>query len=811
MKKSDSKKNGAPSVSLKDKLSLLSGDGDWRTHSLSKAKIEAVEMHDGPLGLRKPANSLTSGNDPSASSMPATCFPAPCLTACSWDPKLLSEMGKCMAAEAIDQETDVVLAPGVNIKRNPLCGRNFEYLSEDPYLAGKMAAGFIRGVQAEGVGASLKHFACNNQENRRFTYSAEVDERTLREIYLKPFEIAVKEARPWTVMCSYNRINGVYASENKWLLHDILRNEWGYDGCVISDWGAVLDPSVSDSAGLDLEMPCHSDRVPYLRRAMRRGLLPSDKVDAEARHVIALSQKAASKPEPKQKYDYSISAKICEKVILKSLILAKNHGRILPLSSYEDCCVIGGFAKTPRYQGSGSSRVNANHLMSFYDAANAAGPNGKPLPYAQGYPMKKGESADALCVDAVDLASQHKTVLLFLGIPDEWEAEGYDRVSMRLPKAQYDLFDAIYSQNTRIIVVLMTGSPVELPFYGKAEAFLVAYLTGQEGGSAIDEILRGKANPCGKLAETWPLRYSDVPSANFYQSQSDISLYKESLFVGYRYYLTAHRDVLYPFGHGLSYASYRYSNLHINRSEIGIDEVLKGSFSIKNTGKTKGEEIYQIYIRPLTPQIMKPFRELRSFGKVKLFAGRTKRQMFSLPYSAFSHFDPDKKSWEVEAGDYLIEIGSSSLNIKLQAKVHVDSSYAPIDQKAIYPSYFSFKREGSFAVTEEEFISMLGHLPSDDILRTGKCFNMNSPVGDLAKTFIGKKLISPEIEKAYNPDLPDEVNASRKAMMLQSPIRMAAVTDIGEKKAMAIVALSNKRLLSALLVFLFGWPRQKAK
>jgi beta-glucosidase len=801
------KKNSLVSkMTLKEKVTLLSGDGDWTTHGIPVVGIFPVEMHDGPLGLRKPLNPEEIGDNPSASSVPATCFPAPCLSACAWDPSLIEEMGKCMAWETIDQKTNIILAPGVNIKRNPLCGRNFEYLSEDPLLAGKLGASLIFGIQSEGIGVSLKHFACNNQETRRLTCSSEVDERALREIYLKPFEIAVKEAQPWTVMCSYNLINGVFSSNNKWLLVDVLKKEWNFQGCVISDWGAVNDPVEAHANGLDLEMPCHQNRKAILIRAVKENQLPVEVLDDEVTRLTDLAKRAFAISFQTDSYDYSVSRKICNKVIEQSAVLAKNENNILPLASYSDCCVIGAFAKCPRYQGAGSSHVHPRNLVSFLDATKNALGDSNFLPFAKGYPSQSFEDPVSLLDEAVALASQYKTVLLFLGLRDEDESEGFDRKHMNLPGDQLKLFDAIYAKNQNIIVVLSTGSALELPFADKAQAILIAYLTGEAGGESINKLLSGKINPSGRLAETWPLVYNDVPSASFFPGTNNLSLYKESIFVGYRYYLTARKSVLYPFGFGLSYTSHEYSNLKLSAGSLKEKKKIKVSFSLANTGKVDGKEVIEVYISENNPKTLKPLRELKFFTKIDTLAGKTKKVSFEIPYSSFAHYDVVSHSEKVEGGQYNIEIGRSCQDIVLSAPITIVSDFVPVDRREISPSYYALRETGSLGVSDQEFEALMGRKISLDAF-SGLPYNFNTSLGAISNTFIGSRIKTAVLKSYFNPEYTQEGNDNNAEMVLESPLRFALMVGIKEKIIMALIDWLNKHRFRAIWKLMF-WRRK---
>jgi beta-glucosidase len=790
-------------LSLRQKVRLIYGDGDWHTHGLKKPVIAAVEMHDGPSGLRKPISDPKKG-DLVGASIPSTCFPAPCLTACSWDPLLLEDMGENVAHECIAEKTDIILGPGVNIKRNPLCGRNFEYLSEDPLLAGKMAAGFINGVQSQGVGVSLKHFAANNQEYRRFNYSAEVDERALHEIYLRPFEIAIKDANPWTVMCSHNRINGVCSSDNDWLLKEILRKEWGYTGVVMSDWGATNDPVLSHNHGLDLEMPCHENRQHLLLKSVRKGTLKYADLNDEATRMVTLSLRAQTRPAQTKAFNSGIAHQSALEVAEKSIVLAKNCGDILPLKGLDNVCLIGALAKQFRYQGGGSSHVVPKNLVTLYGALNEGRETGKEIKYEPGYPLSEKENAKALLLSAVDLASTHQNVILCLGLPESYETEGFDRHDMCLPNEQYALVDALYSVNKNLIVVLLSGSPVELPFLDKIQALILAYLSGEAGGEALKKILLGEVNPSGKLAETWPIHYLDVANKEFYPGSGDVSPYKESVFVGYRYYCTAEKAVAFPFGHGLSYTEFKYSDFMVSKEQVKAGGILKVSMKITNAGKRDGEETVQLYVSARNGKVFKPKRELRAFSKVSVDAGKSKLVVFTVPYSAFSHYDMATKGFEVEGGQYLIEIGASCEDIRLSGFVEVLSSYQGVDKRPLLPSYYNLTRLGNFRVSDDEFEELLGHSMLVEHDRHHRPFTLNSTLEEISGTFIGKKMKTFVQKTSFVPERSQKENDDYFKMMMDSPLRMAGMAGLSEKKLLALLAMANGHPLKALFELQFG-------
>jgi beta-glucosidase len=789
-------------MSLEEKASLLSGDGTWKIKGSAKYGFKPVIVHDGPCGLRKADEDAP--DDASIGSLPATCFPSSCLLACSWDPALLEKVGQGIAYECIANQTDVILGPGVNIKRNPLCGRNFEYFSEDPLLAGKLAVGYINGVQKQGVGVSLKHFALNNQETHRFSYSAVCDSRAMREIYLKPFEIAVREAQPWTIMCSYNKINGCYSSDNEWLLTDILRKEWGFAGLVESDWGATNNSVYSHASGMDVEMPCYEKYAKPIARAIRKGQLSASRITEEAERVVALSLKCQHKIGPQNAFNEGMAFEVAKEAAEKSIVLLKNDGDLLPIGGLKGCCVIGALAKTPRYQGAGSSRVNPKKLVDFLSAANASRSSGNEIPFAMGYRLHDSDGdPKAMALEAVDLAHASKTVILFLGLPEEYEAEGFDRLNMLLPVEQIDLFNAIYKVNKNIVVVLSCGAPVELPFASQARSIVLGYLAGEATGPAIYDILTGVANPSGKLPETWPLHYNDVPSQSFYPLTGDNSLYKESIFVGYRYYLSAKRDVLYPFGFGLSYTSFAYSDLKVTPDVLTAKGQLSISFKITNTGKKEGEEVAELYIGSNSAKSLIPARELRFFTKINLKPGKSATVKTTISFSDFSHYDMIGERFEVEEGTYSIDVGSSSSNISLSAPVVVKSAYKVTDRRGQLSTYYNLPNKGFLLINDEEFEALLGYpIPVASRPKKQK-YTLASSLRDISGTWIGKKVIGVAEKKIVAPGTTEQQKQQLMDMTLDAPLRFVTMMGLKVRVGVALADLANKRPLKAVFDYLF--------
>ena len=774
---------------LYERVDLLFGDGWWKVRGIPTLGIKGIEMHDGPLGLRIPNDQQIPGM---GKSLPATCFPAPALLACSFDKNLMAEYGDVLGRECRKNNTNVLLAPGVNIKRNPLCGRNFEYYSEDPLLAGKMAASFVKGIQNQHVGACVKHFACNNQEFFRMVNDSIVDERALNELYLKPFEIVVKESNPAAIMASYNKINGVYACDNAELLLDTLKTKWQYGGVVMSDWGGCNDYIGNHNKGLDLEMPGAVNRKKDLLWAIKHNKLDLRRVTDSSNRVRALLEKFCPL-EDKVEWTREEAHQFALKAAEQSFVLLKNDA-MLPMKSYRDVCVIGEFARTPRFQGGGSSEVNAK-AVSFLEAINDP-----KVSFGAGYTLKD-EPNDALYVEAMDLAKSSKKVILFLGLPLEMESEGYDRSSLCLPDNQLRLFDALYAINPNIVVVLSCGAPVEMPFKDRAKAILLTYLAGEAGGEAINRILLGLANPCGKLAESWPIHFANVPSFGFYPGSEVQSPYRESIYVGYRYYLTAGIPVNYPFGHGLSYSKFKYGKITLSANSLSDKGIVKGSVAITNTSKRDGATVVEIYSEPQKGNVFKPLRTLIDFGKVFLKAGETKTFEFQLNVDTFAHYDMGSHSPRVEGGIYMIQVGESCESILSSAKLKVDSPDTFVSRKQNCPIYYNLTKEG-FIQYENDFEYLLGRpltLASDP--RTPP-YTENSTLSDISSTRIGKKLIRKAREVTEsNPDYANDRMAIEGA--LQLPLRNLSMEGIKPKTIRMIVQMANGHYLGALGTLLF--------
>ena len=654
-------------MTLEEKAGMCSGLDFWHLKEVEHLGIPKVMVSDGPHGLRKQdeKGDHLGIND----SIKAVCFPPAVLSACSFDRGLMEEMGKAIGREAQANDVSVVLGPAVNIKRSPLCGRNFEYYSEDPYLAGEIAAAFVKGVQSQHVGTSIKHFAANNQEYRRMSSSSEVDERTLREIYFPAFETAVKKAQPYTFMCSYNQINGTFASENKWLLTDVLRGEWGFKGYVMSDWGAVNDRVKGLEAGLELEMPASGgDNDAMIVKAVKDGALEEKILDQAVERILRIIFEYADHRKP-QEFTMEKDHEEAQHIAEESMVLLKNENHILPLKTSEKAAFIGGFARNPRFQGGGSSHINCFKTTNVLDSV----PCDAQVVYAEGFPADRDFYDKALADEAVKAAAEADKAVIFAGLPESFESEGYDRSHMRLPECQNRLITEILKVQPNTVIVLHNGSPVEMPWLGEIKGLLETYLGGQAGGAAAANILYGKINPSGKLAETMPLKLSDNPSYLNFGGGEKVE-YREGIFVGYHYYDTKEMDVAFPFGYGLSYTTFAYSNLKLSMENPTEKDTVMVSADVTNTGKSAGKEVVQLYIRDLTGSAIRPEKELKGFEKVFLEPGETKTVTMELNKRSFAWYNTELHDWFAASGDYEILVGASSRDIRLTETLHLNSS-----------------------------------------------------------------------------------------------------------------------------------------
>ena len=672
-------------LTLEEKAALCSGSGFWHTRAVERVGIPNIMVADGPHGLRK---QTVSGDDIGMGlSVPATCFPPAAALGSSWDTELLAQVGEAVADEARAEDVGVVLGPGINIKRSPLCGRNFEYLSEDPVLSGDLGAAIVDGLQRRGVGASLKHYAVNNQETDRLRVSADVDDRPLREIYLAGFERVIKQAKPWTVMCSYNRINGVYASQDRWLLTDVLRDEWGFDGLVMSDWGAVDDNIAAVAAGLDLEMPSTGGvSAARLVDAVKNGELDEAVLDLAIERLLQLLDRALPGAEAEDTVDLDANHALARAVARSCAVLLKNEtidgAPLLPLSPTPGArvAVIGEFARTPRFQGAGSSKVNPYQVTNALDELTTLlTANGDvDVDFAAGFGIDTTDGDDDLRAEAVAIAGSAETVVVFLGLPGSAESEGFDRTHLDLPANQVDLLRAVAAVNDRIVVVLSNGAVVSMPWIDQAGAVLEGWLLGQAGGGALADLLAGRANPSGRLAETIPLRLADTPSYLSFPGEDSRVRYGEGIFVGYRYYDAVDRDVAFPFGHGLSYTTFDHHDLEVRVLDADPSvttmaaERVAVSVQVTNTGAVAGAEVVQVYVGDPDARVARPVRELKAFAKVELAPGETTSVSFVLTGRDLSYWSTRTNDWELEGGTFSISVGASSRDLRLTATVEVD-------------------------------------------------------------------------------------------------------------------------------------------
>lgn len=732
-------------LTLEEKAALMSGKSVWETKDYPEKGIPSIFLSDGPHGIRKQEG---EGDHLGLNaSVPATCFPTAATLANSWDPELVEQVGAVLGAEASSIGVNMVLGPGLNIKRNPLCGRNFEYYSEDPYQAGKMAAAMIRGLQSQGVAATPKHFAVNSQELRRMASDSIVDERTLREIYLKGFEIVVKEGHPKAIMSAYNKINGIYANEDKRLLCDILRDEWGFDGFVVSDWGGSNDHVLGVENGSHLEMPgTKTVGQKEIIDAVQAGRLSETVLDERVDELLEVILDLAA--QESKTVDYQEQHAVARAAAANSIVLLKNEDEILPLSGSgtEKIAVIGEFAKNPRYQGAGSSLINAKNLENTMELVEEYGL--QVVGYEQGY-QRVDQEDQALADAAVTLAKKADTVLYYMGLDEISESEGLDRSHLSLPKNQLALLQALTAVHERIIVVLSAGSVVDLSWENQVQALVHGYLGGEAGAPAMLDVLTGRINPSGKLSETYPQSLSDVPSSREFPATGDYALYREGLFVGYRYFETSALPVQYPFGFGLSYTTFAYSDLTVE--EAGV------RFTVTNTGSRAGSEIAQLYIGKEISDIVRPVRELKGFAKVSLEAGESKEVFIAFDEHSFTYFNILTNQFEVEGGQYQVSIGASASDMRLTDAIQKEATTDQVPDNSGLPTYFTGQVT---QVSDEEFARLLGReLPVEE-WKQGKELRLNDPLSKMqcAKSGLARlvhKILHNLLKKAESKGKPD--------------------------------------------------------
>lgn len=714
-------------MSLEQKAAFVSGNDYWHLEESEELGLPRICITDGPHGLRKAkgkdyvpeeGEAKSSSGIGLGNSVPTTCFPPAATSSCSWDEDLLFEEGVAMGEECLKEKVSVILGPGTNIKRAPTCGRNFEYFSEDPLLAGKCSAAVINGVQSKGVGTSLKHFACNSQEAFRMVLNEVIDERTMREIYFPAFEIAVKEAQPWTVMNSYNRINGVYASQNEWMQQQVLRKEWGFEGLIVTDWGASVDRVDGVKAGTDLEMPTSGKlNAKKIIAAVQDGTLDESILDERVDAVVDLILKSKPALAQKHTYDKKEHHKIAQRIAEGSMVLLKNEDNILPLQAGQKIAVIGEMAKAPRFQGAGSSVINPTMLSNAYDELVGLGVD---VTYAQGYYKSAGSKKEQktrmseaeLTAEAVKAAKNADVAVVFVGLTEDYEGEGYDRETINMPPNHNKLVSDVAAANPNTVVVLAGGSVVLMPWLGEVKALLNSGLGGQAGGAAVANLLTGKVNPSGKTSETYPTSFEVNPTFGNYPGGPVTSEHKESVYIGYRYYDSADIDVVFPFGYGLSYTTFDYSDIKLFASSIKDTDSVDVSFKIKNTGSVGGAEIAQVYVCDKESTIFRPKKELKAFTKVFLNAGEEKEVTLTLSKRAFAFYNVNISDWCVESGEFDILVGASSRDIKLNATVNVEAPACEIpDYRETAPAYYN----NVAGITRNDFAAVYGELPNPEI------------------------------------------------------------------------------------------------
>lgn len=786
------------------KAKLCSGKDIWNLEGFSEPEIPSIMVTDGPHGLRKqrgPGDHVGISN-----AVPAVCFPTASALASSWDEGLMEELGTLLGEECRQENVAVLLGPGANIKRSPLCGRNFEYFSEDPFLSGKLAAALIRGIQSQGIGTSLKHFAANNQERRRMSIDTLVDERALREIYLAGFETAVKEGRPDTVMNAYNRLNGVYCSENRWLLTDILKNEWGHEGFVMTDWGAENDRVEGLKAGQELEMPGPgAGNTRLILEALRDGSLDVSRLDDAVERILKVVFKTSAVLAGGFSYDEQRHHHKAKQILCESAVLLKNIG-ILPLKESGSVALIGEFAKKPRYQGSGSSLISPTRLDNAWDAIAALTDGGVELSYEPGYNSASERADEKLIARAVEAARRADTVLLFAGLPDISESEGFDREHLDMPASHNRLIEAVAEANPRTVVVLSNGSPVTMPWLDKVQAVLETYLGGQAWGSAVADLIFGRENPGGKLAESFPAKLEDVPATVNFPGGTNSVAYAESVYVGYRYYDAAGSNLLFPFGHGMSYTTFEYTGLQVGAPD---DEGnVRISLSVRNTGELPGKEIVQIYVRDIEASVFRPEKELKGFAVLHLAPGETATVERILDRRAFSFWDSGAGAWRLEAGDFEILIGASSTDIRLRGSLRLESGDSLSDWalglRERLPGYFKPEISRFADLSDQsDFAGLMNRpLPPRNI-PPGTPVSRISTLYDIRKTLVGGfiyRTAKRQAKKMAGRDADPKTVEMMHAVIRDLPLKSVAIMGEGINMKMVdgMISMMNGRFFAGL-------------
>ena len=765
-------------MSLEQKAGFVSGCDYWHLEEAKELGLPKIMITDGPNGLRKQdAKNRNKTKIGLGNTVSTTCFPPAATSACSWDEKLWYEEGQAMAQECLAEKVSVILGPGTNIKRSPVCGRNFEYFSEDPLLAGKSAAWIIKGIQSKGIGASLKHFACNSQEAFRMVVNEVIDERTIREIYFPAFEIAVKESQPWTVMNSYNRINGVYASQNKWLQQDVLRDEWGFEGLVVTDWGSSVDRVPGIQSGTDLEMPSSGTlNTQKIIDAVKSKTLDETALDQCVDRIIDLILRAKTALNATHRYSKDKHHNTAQKIAEGSMVLLKNEDGILPLKPKQKIAVIGELAKFPRFQGAGTSFINPTRLDSALECLQRLKTN---LTYARGYDRTCDKADKELLREAVNAAKAADVAVVFAGLTEEFEGEGYDRADINMPSCHNNLISEVAKANPNTVVVLAGGSVVYMPWVNEVKGLLNSGLGGQATGAAVANILTGKVNPSGKTAETYPLRFEDNPTYGNYPGGPVTSEHRESVYIGYRYYDTAEKEVLFPFGYGLSYTTFAYSDIKVSSKDIKDTDTLEVSFKIKNTGSVDGAEIAEIYVADKESTIFRPKKELRAFTKVFLKAGEEKEVTVELGKRAFAYYNVNIGDWHVETGAFEILVGASSRDIRLTETVNVTSTVEAQtpDYRKTAPAYYTADLNG---MKGEQFEAVYGQKLPSPAFDKSKKIDIYCCLNDARHTKWGGRIC--KLIEGIMSKMGSDANGDGKmlaAMATQIPIRNFIAMSMG--------------------------------
>lgn len=795
------------SLTREEKAELVSGVDQWHTKAIQRVTIPSIMMADGPHGLRK---QIAEGDHLGiGSSVRSTCFPPAATSANSWDSDLLFAMGKAIGEEALAEGVSVVLGPGVNIKRSPLCGRNFEYFSEDPYLTGMLGTSWIQGIQSVGVGASIKHFAANNQERWRMLNDSLVDERALREIYLSAFEQAIKEAKPWTVMGAYNKLNGFYCCEHPRLLGEILREEWGFSGLVVSDWGAVNDPVLSLQAGMDLEMPAsYGASATKIGNALSNGQLDEGFLNNSVKRVLELVARSMEMKKDDYLYDEQEHHTLARKIAAESAVLLKNKGELLPLNSNQRVAIIGQLAKEPRYQGTGSSLINPTKLDTVLEQLQ-----GENIAYsfAPGYVLEHDSIQEELIKEACLVAQGADVAIVFAGLTARYESEGYDRTNLDLPPSHNELIRQVVKANPRVVVILAAGAPVHMPWLNEVGAVLHSYLGGQAGAGAIVDLLFGRVNPSGKLAESYPLSLDDYLVSEFFAHNRAQTEYRESIFVGYRYYDATQKEVLFPFGYGLSYTQFQYSDLELSSKKIIKGENLRVRCTIKNIGSRAGAEIVQLYLGKEQSPLFRAPQELKGFKKVYLESGESQTVEFIVKRRALAYYNVNIGDWHVEEGEYQVRVGASSRDLPLMGTVYVETNDPAIevpDYRKEASAYYQLT-DPTIEITKEAFQAIYG---SSFLVRESHCgiFHNNSTLQDLQSTWIGRIVIRGAkryLWKMTNVQAEDDpLWKMTWSMTLEMPLRSVVALSGGtipNYLVQCLLCLANRKYVQALKCWIY--------